>query len=241
MKREIYNFIPKASMRMLWQTTRQQFSLVPLLILSNIFAIVILSVIGLYAKVERKGNGVEKLFSDPFDSSNFYLGWLTSLSEIFWCVAISICIFSIALLSHNHIAYKAASDRKHTQKFLLVSALLMSLLYIDDRFRLTLIICDFFNANLKPVTNIFYGSLLILYAKKWWWKIRTTTYFPLLICFCLFGLSSYADIVPLQSHGASAMLEDGTKLIGLINLTFYFWYVCSREIKNFYLNSDYDC
>ncbi len=236
MKREIYNFISIASMRMLWQTTRQQFSLVPLLILSNIFAIVILSVISVYAKVERKGNGVEKLFSDPFDSSNFYLGWLTSLSEIFWCVAISICVFSIALLSQNHhnVAYKAVNDRKHTQKFLLVSALLMSLLYIDDRFRLTLIICDFFHANLKPAIGLFYGSLLILYAKQWWWKIRTTTYFPLLICFCLFGLSSYADIVPLQSRGASAMLEDGTKLIGLINLTFYFWYVCSREIKNFY-------
>jgi hypothetical protein len=219
---------------MFWQTTRKQFALIPLLVCSNILTIVILSIISLYAKVERKGTGVEKLFSDPFDIGSFYLGWLTSISEILWCAAISICVFTIALLSKNNSYIKHKTTFDPTQKFLLVSALLMSLLYIDDRFRLSLIICNFLHANLKPVIGLFYGSLLILYAKKCWWKIRKTPYLLLLVCFGLFGLSSFVDIVPLYSRGASAMMEDGTKLIGLINLTFYFWYVCSSEIQDSY-------
>ena len=109
----------------------------------------------------------------------------------------------------------------------------MSLFYFDDRFRLTLILCVYFGSYqfVKMTVYSLYGLLLIFYAWLFRSTIRLTPYIPLLISFCLFGFSSAIDITPMSSRGIHAMLEDGTKLIGLINLTIYFWYVCQREIK----------
>jgi hypothetical protein len=79
-----------------------------------------------------------------------------------------------------------------------------------------------------------YGTLLVAYGKRFWYIISQTPYFPLLLAFFLFGFSSAADIAPINNRGLHAMLEDGTKLIGLINLTVYFWYLCYKEIKKLY-------
>ena len=76
-----------------------------------------------------------------------------------------------------------------------------------------------------------YGLLLVSYAWLFRHTIRQTPYVPLLVSFCLFGFSSAIDIAPIGSRGIHAMLEDGSKLIGLINLTIYFWWICQEEIK----------
>jgi hypothetical protein len=203
---------------------KQHFRTIPVLIWLNIITIVILSILSIYARVKSKGSGIENLFGDPFDIGIFYLGWFTSISEIMWCTAIAICLFSAFLLPQ---------PSRRFQIFLFASALVMLLLYSDDRFRLTLILCVFFGACqvVKFGVYSFYGSLLIAYAWMFRRTIRKTPYIPLLISFCLFGFSSAIDITPISSRGIHAMLEDGTKLIGLINLTIYFWWICQQEIK----------
>lgn len=117
-----------------FRKSRQDFARIPLLIRLNFFTIVFLGLLSIYAKVRSKGQGVENLFSDPFNIGIFYLGWLTSISEIMWCMAIAICSFTIALLPRSDYRFKL---------FLSFSALLMALFYFDDRFRLTLILCAF--------------------------------------------------------------------------------------------------
>jgi hypothetical protein len=205
---------------------KQHLSRIPWLITLNILAIIFLSVLGVYAKIQGKTRGFINLFSDPFSSHFFYLGWLTGISEIIWCMAIAICLFTCTLLPRLH----------HRQLFFLSSGLLMTLLYIDDRFRLTLILSAFFGSYLKVKTVVYlsYGVLLVAYGQRFWATISQTPYFPLLLAFFLFGFSSAADIAaPISIHhqGIQTMLEDGTKLIALINLTVYFWYICSGEIK----------
>lgn len=203
---------------------KQHFSHIPILIWLNIFTVAILSLLSIYAKIRSKGTNVEILFSDPFNVGIFYLGWLTGISETLWCAAIAICLFTAALLPRASRSY---------QIFLLVSTLVMSLLYFDDRFRLTLILCVFFGTCKIVKTSVYllYGLLLIFYGTQFRQIISKTPYIPLLISFFLFGFSSAIDITPMSSRGIHAMLEDGTKLIGLINLTVYFGYVCQREIK----------
>jgi hypothetical protein len=208
---------------------KQHLSRIPWLIALNILAIIFLIVLGAYAKIQGKTRGFINLFSDPFSSHYFYWGWLTGISEIIWCVAIAICLFTSSLLPRLH----------HRQLFLLSSGLLMTLLYIDDRFRLTLMISAFFGSYLKVKTAVYlsYGVLLVAYGKRFWATIAQTPYFPLLLAFFLFGFSSAADIaapISIRHQGIQAMLEDGTKLIALINLTVYFWYVCYGEIKKLY-------
>lgn len=223
MKPEIAN--PKV-LQALINLGKQHLSRIPWLISLNLLAIAVLSGLGIYARVQSKEKGLVNLFSDPFSSHYFYLGWLTGISEIIWCIAIAVCLFTSTLLPRLH----------RRQIFFLASGLLMTLLYIDDRFRLTLILAAFFGSYLKVKTAIYliYGGLLVAYGKKFWSIISQTPYFPLLLAFFLFGFSSAADIAPIHNRGLHAMLEDGTKLIGLINLTVYYWYLCYGEIKKLY-------
>lgn len=203
---------------------KKHFQSIPVLIWLNGLTILFLSILSIYAKLKSKGPGIESLFSDPFYFGIFYLGWLTSISEIMWCTAIAISIFTALLLPRaNH----------RFQIFLYASALVMLLLFLDDRFRLTLILCAFFGACkvVKTTVYLLYGLVLIAYGWTFRRTISRTPYIPLLISFCLFGLSSAMDITPIGSAGIHAMLEDGPKLIGLINLTVYFWWICQRKIK----------
>ena len=202
---------------------KQHFASIPILIWLNAITIVILSSLSIYARIKSKGAGIESLFSDPFDRI-FYLGWLTSISEIMWCTAIAISLFSAILLPPSNRRFKI---------FLFASALVMLLLFLDDRFRLTLILCVFFGTCKVVKLSVYtlYGVLLVLYAWLFRRTIRQTPYVPLLLSFCLFGFSSAIDITPISSRGIQAMLEDGPKLIGLINLTIYFWWICHQEIQ----------
>ena len=203
---------------------QRHFKSIPILIWSNTLTILILSLLSIYAKIRSKGSGIESLFSDPFSYNTFYLGWFTSISEILWCAAIAICLFSALILPQSHRSF---------QTFLWGSSIVMLLLFFDDRFRLTLLLCEFFGVckTVKLSVYSFYGLLLVSYAIIFRGTIRRTPYVPLLISFFLFGFSSAIDVTPISSRGIHAMLEDGTKLIGLINLTIYFWWICQHEIK----------
>ena len=203
---------------------KQHFESIPILIWLNAITIVVLTALSIYAKIKSKGAGIESLFSDPFYFSIFYLGWFTSISEILWCTAIAICLFSAFLLPQSSHRF---------QMFLWASAAVMLLLFFDDRFRLTLVLCVLFNTCKLVKLSVYslYSLLLVFYAWLFRRTIRATPYIPLLTSFCLFGFSSVIDIAPITSRGIHAMLEDGTKLVGLINLTIYFWWICQQEIK----------
>lgn len=203
---------------------KEHFKSIPILIWSNVLTIIVLSILSIYAKIKSKGAGIESLFSDPLNYSTFYLGWFTSISEILWCTAIAICLFAAFLLPKSN---------RRFQTFLWGSATVMLVLFFDDRFRLTLFLCAFFGVCKIVKLSVYsiYGFLLISYAFLFRRTIRLTPYVPLLIAFLLFGFSSAIDVTPISSRGIHAMLEDGTKLIALINLTIYFWWICQHEIK----------
>ena len=203
---------------------RRHFRQMPVLIWLNALTITLLSGLSIYAKIKSKGDRIDSLFTDPFYSHNYYYGWLTGVSEILWCAAIAICLFSALLLPPRS---------RRFQLFLWGSAIVMLVLFFDDRFRLTLLLCAFFGTCKVVKIGVYsiYGILLISYAFLFRSTIRLTPYVPLLVAFCLFGFSSAIDITPISSRGIHAMLEDGTKLIALINLTIYFWWVCQQEIK----------
>lgn len=203
---------------------KENLARIPIFIWLNAIAVAILAILSAYAKVKSKGSRIDVLFSDPFYIGSFYLGWFTSVSEILWCMAIVICLFSVFLLPQSN---------RRFQIFLGVSAAVMLVLFFDDRFRLTLILCALFDTCkvVKPSIYSIYGLLLISYAYVFRQTIRRTPYITLLVSFFLFGFSSAIDLAPITSRGTHAMLEDGTKLIGLINLTIYFWRICQREVK----------
>ena len=200
---------------------KKHFFTVPFLVVFNTLTVLILAVLSVYAKVNNQGDGVERLFSDPFNFWFPYEGILTGVSEVLWCIPVAICAFTFGVLRQKEPQSRSAI-------FLFFSALLLGVFFLDDRFRMTLILSRL--GISKKLIYLCYGSAVFLYGLKFRRYIKTTPYLPLVVAFVLFAISRFEDILALPSLGAHAMLEDGTKLLALLNLAMYFWHVCHQEV-----------
>ncbi|MBD1883601.1 hypothetical protein [Microcoleus vaginatus] len=211
--------IPKLSNSL--ELFKKHFFRVRFLAAFNILTVLILGWLSVYAKLNNQGDGVERLFSDPFNFWFPYEGILTGVSEILWCTPVAICAFTFGVLRQKN-------PRSRASIFLFFSALLLGVFFLDDRFRMTLIISRL--GISKKLIYLCYGSAVFLYGVKFWRYMKTTPYLPLVAAFLLFAISRFEDMLNLQSQGVHAMLEDGTKLLALLNLALYFWHVCHQEL-----------
>jgi hypothetical protein len=215
----LFDKIPKISK--FFHLLQKHFFTVPFLAVFNTLTVLFLGGLSLYAKLKNQGDGVERLFSDPFNSWFPYEGILTGVSEVLWCIPVAICAFTFGVLRQK-------DPRSRSAIFLLFSGLLLAVFFLDDRFRMTLIL-----SRLGISTRLIYfcyGSAVLVYGFKFWRYIKTTPYLPLVAAFILFAISRLEDIVNSPSLGVHAMLEDGTKLLALLNLALYFWHVCHQEV-----------
>ncbi|MEG4287105.1 hypothetical protein QUB68_28775 [Microcoleus sp. A006_D1] len=215
----LFDKIPKFSIFL--GLLKKHFFTVPFLAAFNTLTVLILGGLSLYAKLNNQGDGVERLFSDPFNSWFPYEGLLTGVSEVLWCIPVAICAFTFGVLRQKE-------PRSRSAIFLFFSALLLGVFFLDDRFRMTLIL-----SRLGISTKLIYlcyGSAVFVYGVKFWQYIKTTPYLPLVAAFILFAISRFEDIFNSPSLGIHAMLEDGTKLLALLNLALYFWYLCHQEV-----------
>ena len=201
---------------------KKHFFTVPFLVVFNTLTVLILAVLSVYAKVNNQGDGVERLFSDPFNFWFPYEGILTGVSEVLWCIPVAICAFTFGVLRQKEPQSRSAI-------FLFFSALLLGVFFLDDRFRMTLILSRL--GISKKLIYLCYGSAIFLYGLKFRRYIKTTPYLPLVVAFVLFAISRFEDILALPSQGVHAMLEDGTKLLALLNLAMYFWHICHQELR----------
>ncbi|WP_333185196.1 hypothetical protein [Microcoleus sp. B3-D7] len=208
---------------------KKNFFGVPFLAFFNIMTLLILGGVSIYAKLNNKGRGVERLFSDPFNFWFPYEGILTGVSEVLGCLPVAICAFTFGVLRQKDRGSRSAI-------FLFFSALLLGAFYLDDRFRMTLIMSRL--GISKKIIYLCYGSAVFLYGVKFWRYIKTTHYLPLVAAFFLFAISRLEDLLETPHQALHAMLEDGTKLLGLVNLAVYFWYVCHHEVWRHFQQSE---
>ena len=200
---------------------KKHFLSVPFLAAFNTLTVLILGVLSVYGKLNNQGDGVARLFRDPFNFVFPYEGILTGVSEVLWCIPVAICAFTFGVLRQK-------DPRSRSGIFLFFSALLLGVFFLDDRFRMTLILSGL-GISTKLI-YLCYGSAAFLYGVKFWRYIKTTPYLSLVAAFLLLAISRFADFLPLPSEGVHEILEDGTKLLALLNLAMYFWHVCHQEV-----------
>ncbi|MEA5463857.1 hypothetical protein [Leptothoe sp. PORK10 BA2] len=160
----------------------------------------------------RRSTGIElliTLFSEPYTLP--YEGILTEISEIVWCFPIALCFFTASLLRHTKL-----------RQYLICLSLLLTLLLMDDAFRVTLILHILLSVP-KMVSYGLYVVFGVAIATYFHRTIRQTPYRWLCLATGLMGISALADLTPIPGIGTPIMLEDGTKLLGLVNLTIYVW------------------
>ncbi|MEP0864941.1 hypothetical protein NDI37_10715 [Funiculus sociatus GB2-A5] len=206
----------------LWQESKKQIAADRFIIIFNGLTVLLFFALSIYAKLWGKGRAIEFIFADPFSIKRPYYGFLTSVSEIIWCIGATTCLFSFSLLKSIH-------PKRKGNLFILCSALGLFALLADDLFRITLILNGTAGVP-KIVMYLVYGVGAIAYGFLFRHRLVSTPYILLLVGGLLFAISCIVDVLPIQGQGTPAMLEDGTKLLGIINITFYFWHVCCDEI-----------
>ncbi len=175
----------------------------------------------------RRSTGIElliTLFSEPYTLP--YEGILTEISEIIWCFPIALCFFTASLVRHPKL-----------RQYLICISILLTLLMIDDAFRVTLILYVLLSVP-KMVSYGLYVGFGVAIATYFHHIILKTPYPWLLLATGLMAISALADFVPIPGIGTPIMLEDGTKLLGLVNLTIYIWKLAQTSLKSLTLTPD---
>ncbi|AOX00438.1 hypothetical protein BJP34_14095 [Moorena producens PAL-8-15-08-1] len=184
---------------------------------SNSLIILLFLVLSIYVKIQDRGYIVVGLFDDPFLLHRPYIGTLSAVSELMWCVVVTICLWCWFLLN------KIQPNQK-INRFILYSAIGIGILLTDDVFRINLILAK--QGISKAPVYFMYGIGAILYGLAFWKIIRSTPYILLMIAGILFVISGLVDFSHLSGKGTRAMLEDATRLLGIMNITLYFSQVC---------------
>ncbi|ASC70494.1 hypothetical protein XM38_014330 [Halomicronema hongdechloris C2206] len=195
-------------------------------LLLNFFWVGIFLAIGLYAKTGGgdRGHSVGTLFADFFTDTYPLYGFFTNVSEVLWCIALTICSFTYAILA------SLSREAYLLKRFSFFSSLLLGLFVLDDIFRLTLILKVFIGIP-KLVSYLIYGFLLVGYSISFRKFLLSTPYLLLLFSALLLVMSGISDLLPIPGKGTPAMLEDGTKLLAVLNICIFFWTVCLASIR----------
>ena len=146
------------------------------------------------------------------------------VANALWGLSAAVCAFSSGLLRHLH-------PRHRVDWFLLGPAIGIAVILIDQIYRITISLV--MNAGVpKVLLAMIYGIATLVYIVAFWRRLRTTPYLLLFAAVGLLIISRVVDLLKIAVPGAPTrmLLEDGTKLLGLLNLALYWWLVSQQEV-----------
>jgi hypothetical protein len=160
----------------------------------------------------RAGVPFSALSRDPVTELHgpFYVGWLSNVGAMLWCVAAVVCLFGWA------VARRVSLTRLPSPLFLIASGLLSALLMADD----LLLLHDGLFPHVLHVgerkTLAAYALLVAAYLLRFRRDILATRWLPLAAAFGFFALSLAFDagLLNVGQHRRH-IFEDGSKLIGI--------------------------
>jgi len=172
-----------------------------------------------------KGIPIGNLTRDPVAVGQLpvYTGFLSQIGIFFWVTAVAICLFCSAVLARLVI-------RPRLKRFLLISALLTLLLALDELFMLHETVLPRLGIPERVVLSsylLFFG----LYFARYYRLIWRTEFLPLLMALFFFGVSLLIDQRPLTNPNLHYLVEDGTKLVGIISWMAYFFQVSLQALQ----------
>lgn len=196
----------------------------PAVIWVNGVTLGILGVLGFYARASGKTYRFSELFVDPYSGGPFYRSLFTNFSEVMWCIALGICLFCFGLMRSLNRRY---------DWFFMATAFVIVMLLLDDLQRISLVLKYGWGIPKVYMYAVYMGAIGI-YTWVFRRRIIRETPFPLLLIMVgMFLISALSDVFgnAKTQPGRFALFEDGTKLLGLMNLVLYCWLVGQQEVK----------
>lgn len=184
-----------------------------------------LSIIGLlvlYAYASRSGIPFAELTRDPLAvcGGRFYYGVLSNLGILLWCAAATICLLTAAALRRT--------DRQ--SGFFLYSGLLTLVLLLDDLFQLHEAVLPAILAVRQRYILLSYLLLAGAYLACYHRQIFVRYHAFMAAALLFFSLSLTVDALEAPAAGImtgsesalGSLLEDGSKLLGIISWLAFF-------------------
>lgn len=144
-------------------------------------------------------------------------GILSNLGIMLWCVGLTCCYFTSALIWVTN---------RHRARFLLFSGFMSTILVIDDFFMFHdhILFYSRHFINDFPVQEVVYsvyGIITLVLAFKFFDIFIKTNYLFFVASIGFLGLSVMMDLI-LPNEGLEYFFEDSFKFLGIVSWTIYF-------------------
>lgn len=171
-------------------------------------------------------------------TTNPFVGVVSNIGILFWCICASICFFGYIILRTNQDI--ELSQFRGVGTFFRCFGIITSILLLDDLFLFHETIAPkLFNISQKAV-YFCYAFVVVWAIIKHRKTIVKTEWNLLFLAFIFFACSVIMDEfiewfypVKLSEDGLPALIEDGFKLLGIVSWCAYFTRVCFQTIDNF--------
>lgn len=169
----------------------------------------------------------------PFidDYHNPFLGIISQIGILFWCISASLCLFcSVIIVQKKSSWYNYAY-------FLRFFGLITLILLLDDLFLLHESIFPQILKTPEELIYFCYVVTVIIGLIKYKKIILQTNWIVFLLSLIFFSFSMIIDKINFFTYsvGLTILLEDGFKLLGIVSWLCYFGFFCLETMKKLIL------
>lgn len=193
----------------------------------NGLSLVALLTIALYAWLTGQQEPTKLLFMQAERRQSPGFGLFAQVFNVLWCGA--------TVLGWVN-AWQQFCLLRRWNRFLLATALLMSLVLLDETLRLTTVLTVSYGVPKLAMVS-FYATLFAAYGMTFWRSLRATRHAPVLLTAIGFlGLANGVDLLGTEGDAASAFAEGVPEVLGALNLLLFAWLVWrspGRELTKF--------
>jgi hypothetical protein len=221
-----------------FQTQKQTWT--PLLTVSYSLILIFLVTIFWIAKVQNIPMYV--LVADPAEIAQKppYMGLLSQIGILIWSGTLCVCWFTASLLGKN----KIRTNQISWSEFLWSSGGVTLYLLLDDWLQIheyTPVILGlakapsgvprFLQNSIEFFVFILYFVIFAAYLWRYKGKIMQSNILPILVALGFMGLSTLIDILPHDNLRSHDLLEEGSKLIGILSWFNYFFLLSKQCLR----------
>lgn len=165
------------------------------------------------------GVGSFSLINIPY---NPFVGFISNLGILFWCISASVCFFTAVTIQNIH-------DLQKKIYFLYCSGIITSILLLDDLFLLHEAVFPMVLKIPEKIVYLIYAIIIIYWILKFSKIIIETEWNLLFLSILFFGFSLIIDV--FFDFERAIFIEDAFKLLGIFSWLCYFLRVCFRVMN----------
>jgi hypothetical protein len=182
------------------------------------------------------------LVADPAEIAHKppYMGLLSQIGILLWSGTFCICWFTASLLGK----VKTGVARVSWTEFLWSSGCLTLLFLLDDWLQIheyTPVLLGlasepsgvprFLQNSIEFAAYIVYIVIFVVYLWRYRGRILQSNVVPIIVALSFLGLSTVIDLLPHEHMRSHDLLEEGTKLIGILSWFNYFVLLSQQRLR----------